>query len=146
MRPILLAVSGIPTTGEGTQRRVDVLAAMRWIRKFPPDHAVIERAGVMPGQGIASGFRYGRAVGALEAVAQGLLIPLTQVEPAAWKAFHGLLKAEKEDSRQKAIAVFHGAADKFNLRTEHGKAEAALIAYYGLMKMRNVAPIRTAQA
>ena len=41
VRPTLLAVGDIPTTGDKAKRRVAVAATLEWIRKFPPDHARI---------------------------------------------------------------------------------------------------------
>src|SRR5262249_36433339 len=56
----------IPTTGVGAKERVDVLAIRAWIRLHQPQHAFIERAQAFPKQGSSSGFKYGRAVGAIE--------------------------------------------------------------------------------
>ena len=136
MRPTLLAVSEIPIFGEDAKRRVYVRGVMKFIRKFPPQVAYIERAGVFPGQGIASGFLYGRAVGALEATVQGLMIPLTPVEPRAWKRAYGLVKANKEESRQLALELFPSFKEEFGRKKDHGVAEAALIAWYGCTQMR----------
>lgn len=129
----LIAVSDIPTTGEKAKRRVDVAAVLRFLTQQEIHHAFIERAQAMPDQGASSGFIYGRAVGALEACVEGMQIPLTVVEPTAWKKAHGLIKAEKEDSRQRALRLFPASADFFSLRKDHGRAEASLLAWYGIM-------------
>lgn len=139
MRPTLLAASEIPVWGEDAKRRVDVRAVMKFIRKFPPQAAYVERAGVFPGQGISSGFIYGRAVGALEAVVQGLMIPMHLVEATAWKRSCGLLRADKEASRQLAIGTFPALKAAFAKKGSHGVAEAALIAWYGC-KMTRFSP------
>ncbi len=129
----LLAVSDVPTTGEKAKRRVHVAGVLRFIRSHGvPDHAVIERGQFMPKQGGSSGFIYGRAIGALEACVEGMLIPLTIIESTAWKKAHGLIKREKEDSRQRAIKLFPGAPD-FERKLDHNRAEAVLIAWYGLL-------------
>jgi hypothetical protein len=39
----------------------------------------------MPNQGASSGFKYGGAVGAIEAVLACCEIPMTGIEPSAWK-------------------------------------------------------------
>lgn len=135
VRPTCLGVADIPTTGDKAKRRVNVAALLAWIRLNPPDHAYIERAQSMPDQGSSSGFIYGRAVGALEACIQGLLIPLTIIEPTAWKKAHSLVGRDKEDSRQRAIMLFPNAAG-FERKMDHGRAEAALIAWYGCMLSR----------
>ena len=66
--PHLVDAIDIPVTGVGAKERVDVLAIRTWIAQHAPQHALIERAQAMPKQGVSSGFKYGRAVGAIEAV------------------------------------------------------------------------------
>jgi crossover junction endodeoxyribonuclease RuvC len=129
----LLAVADVPTTGEKAKRRIHVAGVLKFIRSHGvPDHAVIERAQAMPDQGASSGFVYGRAVGALEACIEGLLIPHTVVESTSWKKAHGLIKRQKEDSRQRAIKLFPGCPG-FERKLDHNRAEAALLAWYGLL-------------
>lgn len=142
-RPELLGVTDIPTTGADAKRRVDVASILEWVREFEPHHAFIERAQAMPDQGASSGFHYGRAVGALEACIEGLMIPLTVIESTAWKKLHGLIKPSdvdkatwsknvKENSRQRALRLFPGT-EAFSRKKDHNRAESALIAYYGLV-------------
>jgi crossover junction endodeoxyribonuclease RuvC len=129
--PRLVDVVDIPTVGSGAKTRVDVLAIRTWIEPHQPDHAVIERAGVMPKQGIASGFKYGRAVGAIEAVIACTGTPMTIAEPSMWKRRAGLYGADKEQSRQRALQLFPSAHALLARKKNHGKAEAALIALHG---------------
>src|SRR4029077_12738292 len=98
--PRIIDAIDIPTIGTGAKTRVDVLAIKKWLEAHQPDHAAIERAGVMPRQGIASGYRYGRAVGASEATVALCETPLTIVEPSVWKRRMGLYGTDKETSRQ----------------------------------------------
>jgi hypothetical protein len=88
----------------------------------------------MPKQGASSGYKYGRAVGAIEAVIACCEVPLN-VEPSMWKKFHNLHKASgqtatevKEASRQRALQLFPAAHCLISRRMDHGRAEAALIA------------------
>jgi crossover junction endodeoxyribonuclease RuvC len=81
--PHLVDAIDIPVTGVGAKERVDVLAIRTWIAQHAPQHALIERAQAMPKQGASSGFKYGRAVGAIEAVITCCGIPLTIIEPTA---------------------------------------------------------------
>ena len=55
-------------------------------------------------------------------------IPLTIIEPTAWKKFHGLRGGEKEASRQRALMLFPSAHALLARKKDHGRAEAALIA------------------
>jgi crossover junction endodeoxyribonuclease RuvC len=82
----------------------------------------------MPKQGSSSGFKYGRAVGAIEAVLACCEIPTTIVEPTAWKKFHGLRGGDKESGRQRALQLFPSAHALLCRKRDHGRGEAALIA------------------
>ena len=104
--PQLVDAIDIPVVGTGAKERVDVIAIRTWIMKHAPQHALIERAQAMPKQGASSGFKYGRAVGALEAMLACCEIPMTIVEPSAWKKFHRLRGGDKETSRQRALQLF----------------------------------------
>lgn len=56
----------IPVIGSGAKERVDVAAVRNWVQLHRPALGLIERAQAMPRQGSSSGFKYGRATGALE--------------------------------------------------------------------------------
>ena len=135
----ILAALDIPTTGEGPKRRVDVNLISRFLAKVQPQRAFIERAQAMPKQGASSGFNYGRAVGALEAAILCANVPLTIIEARTWKHAIGLHKSEKEESRQKAIQLFPKYSNLFERKKDHGRAEAALIAYYATQVLNNPA-------
>jgi crossover junction endodeoxyribonuclease RuvC len=126
--PRVIDAIDIPVTGVGAKERVDVLAIRTWIQAHTPDHAAIERAQAMPKQGASSGFKYGRAVGALEAVLACCEIPMTIIEPTAWKKFHQLRGSDKEAGRQRALQLFPAAHALFARKKDHGRGEAALIA------------------
>ena len=130
--PQLVDAIDIPVTGVGAKEGVNVLAIHDWIVQHAPAHAFIERAQAMPKQGASSGFKYGRAVGAIEAVIACCGIPLTIVEPTAWKKFHGLRGGDKESGRQRALQLFPTAHELLARKKDHGRAEAALIALFGL--------------
>jgi crossover junction endodeoxyribonuclease RuvC len=129
--PQLVDAIDIEVTGVGAKERVDAIALRTWIERHRPDHAVIERAQAMPKQGASSGFKYGRAVGAIEAAVALCRIPLTIIEPSMWKKFHSLRGGEKEASRQRALQLFPTAHALLARKRDHGRAEAALIALIG---------------
>ena len=108
-----------------------MLALRGWILAHRPQHAFIERAQAMPKQGASSGYKYGRAVGAIEAVIACCEVPLTLVEPSAWKMFHRLRGGDKDGGRQRALQLFPAAHALFARKKDHGRAEAALIALAG---------------
>jgi crossover junction endodeoxyribonuclease RuvC len=129
--PDVVDIIDIPVVGVGAKERVDVLALRTWIQQHQPQHAFIERAQAMPRQGASSGFKYGRAVGALEGVVACCEVPLTVVGPSAWKKFRQLRGGDKEAGRQRALQLFPGAHALLARKKDHGRAEAALIALAG---------------
>lgn len=91
---------------------------------------IIEQVGGMPGQGIASTSKFMRATGCIEAVASLMLYPVHFVTPQCWKKHHSLIKAPKAASLAMARAMWPAAPLK--LAKHHGRAEALLMAFYGL--------------
>lgn len=130
--PRLVEAVDVPVIGTNAKERVDAIAIRAWISKHDIQHAFIERAQAMPKQGSSSGFKYGRAVGAIEAAIALSGIPVTIVEPSVWKRFHKLPGKEKEASRQRALEIFPASYALLARKLDHGRAEAALVALYGL--------------
>jgi Holliday junction resolvasome RuvABC endonuclease subunit len=95
-----------------------------------PEHIAVEEVGVRPGQGISSSGKFMRAAGAIEAVAALTGAQVRLVRPQVWKAYHGLLKTEKQDSLRMARLIWPDAPLK--LAKHHGRADALLMALWGL--------------
>ena len=129
--PTLTVTIDIPTVGAGAKERVDPLAIRTLIIEHRPQIAFIERGGSMPRQGVASAFKYGRAIGAIEAVITCCEIPLSVIEPSIWKRYYKLHGKDKEGARQRALQLFPSAHAALARKKDHGRAEAALIALYG---------------
>jgi crossover junction endodeoxyribonuclease RuvC len=131
--PQVVNVTDIPVAGSGARERVDAAWLCGLLTKHKPAHAYVERAQAMPEQGSSSGFKFGRATGAIEAVLACCEVPMTIVEPAAWKKFHHLRGRDKEASRLRALQLFPGKHVHVLLqrRRDHGRAEAMLIALAG---------------
>ena len=132
--PRLVDAIDIPVTGVGAK---DVWTCSRSAPGFSriTRNALIERAQAMPKQGASSGFKYGRAVGALEGVLACCEIPMTIVEPSAWKKFYRLRGGDKEGGRQRALQLFPAAHAWLARKKDHGRADAALVALYGAHQM-----------
>lgn len=114
----------VPTVGVKAKQRVDVIAVQKWLLQHAPRHAYLERSQAMPAQGASSGFKYGVAIGMLFATVMLCGIPLTIVEPAAWKRGLKLRGREKEASRQRALELFPEAHRFFARRKDHNRAES----------------------
>jgi crossover junction endodeoxyribonuclease RuvC len=96
-------------------------------------HAVLERVGAMPGQGVTSVFSFGRSVGIIEGVLATMLIPVDIVTPQAWQKAAGA-RGGKDGSRQRAMELFPNYAGMFIRKKDDGRADAALMAWYAATK------------
>jgi crossover junction endodeoxyribonuclease RuvC len=126
-------VADLPVVGVKAKARIDVHALADWIRSHKPGHCFIERAQAFPGQGASSGFKYGRATGAVEATVMMCGVPLTIVEASSWKKHYRLKGADKESARALAIQLHPHLASSLARVKDHGRAEALLIARFGLV-------------
>jgi crossover junction endodeoxyribonuclease RuvC len=97
--------------------------------RIRPNIAFIERAHSMPRQGVASMFNYGAAWGMVRGVLAGLQIPRAYVTPVEWKRRYG---PDKQEARLAAGRLFPSCISLFERRRDDGRAEAALLALYGV--------------
>jgi len=105
-----------------------MLSALISARK--PSTAILERVGAMPGQGSSSMYQFGRGVGMVEGVLAALHIPTEYVTPQAWqKAVNA--RSGKDGNRQRAAELFPAYAHLFARKKDDGRADAALMAYWG---------------
>jgi crossover junction endodeoxyribonuclease RuvC len=89
----------------------------------------VEKVGSMPGQGVASTFKFGQAYG----VALGFFgarYPLIHVTPVAWKRHLTLTGKDKDAARLRAIDRWPSEAAAFARKKDCGRADAALIALW----------------
>jgi len=87
--------------------------------------AVIEKVHSMPGQGVASSFKFGESYGQLTALLVALGIPYETVSPQRWqKELQCLTKGDKNITKAKAQALFP------QMKITHAIADALLIATY----------------
>lgn len=93
-------------------------------------HAFVERQQAYPGQGVSTSFQTGRRFGVVLGVIAALDIPMTLVSPAKWKAATKTPK-DKDGARARASQLMPGMSKFWSLKKNHGRAEAALIAWYG---------------
>jgi crossover junction endodeoxyribonuclease RuvC len=130
--PRLIDTIDIPVIGTGAKERVDAIALRTWLLGHTPDRAFVERAGAMPGQGVSSTFKFGRAAGAIDAIIAACEILVEIIEAAVWKRALRLRGRDKEASRQYALQLFPSAHGLLARKKDHQRAEAALIAVFGI--------------
>jgi hypothetical protein len=122
--------------GGKSKREVDPHGLANLIVKWASanDHAFVERVGAMPGQGVSSMFALGKGFGIILGVLAALAVPYTVVDPRIWKKALGV-PAEKDGARARASQLMPKAAGQWPLKKHDGRAEAALIALYGMRKL-----------
>jgi Holliday junction resolvasome RuvABC endonuclease subunit len=136
--PQVLAAIDVPTIGVKAKERVDVIALQEWLLQHGPTRALVERAQAMPRQGSSSGFKYGRAVGAIETAIMLCGIPLEITEASGWKRHFHLHGGDKEGARQHAVQLFPSAHEVLARRRDHNRAEAILIAVFASVRAGGV--------
>ena len=146
----------VPMTGEKGESdwRVDVMALVDIIQTWGISHATIEKVWAMPsrpddvtgerrGMGVASAFKFGVAFGDLRTTVRCCGFEPRFVVPTKWKKFYGLKGPDKEDSRQLALELFPQAAQWLERKKDEGRAEAMLIARYGVHEHEQDAEIES---
>ena len=94
------------------------------------EHVFLEKAQVMPKQGISSSGRYMMAYGIVRGVLAALRIPYTLVTPQRWKkAMMADMPKNKGASIIAASRLF--PAVKLSRKKDHGRADAILLCEFG---------------
>lgn len=123
------------------RRRIDAMALMELVRKLAPAGesvlAVIENVHPFPGSRNSP-----QATGSLmdsrariETVLELARITVHAIEPLAWKRLYNLAGKEKADSIVTARTLYPSMADGLRLAKHHNRAEALLLAHFGLRKL-----------
>lgn len=122
---------------KASKREYDTPALVRLIRDLAPDHAYLEKAQSMPGQGVASMFSIGNGYGIQRGILAALAIPHTLVHPRTWQTvlFRDLPKSDTKAMSPIVCGRLWPAVDwraSQRCRIAHdGLTDAALIAEYG---------------
>lgn len=99
-----------------------------------PAYAFLERAQAFPRMGGSGAFNYGANYGCYRGILATLGIPLTLASPAKWKQVLRVSK-DKDMCRRRASELFPRHAEHFARKKDDGRAEAALIAWYGALQL-----------
>lgn len=108
---------------------IDAVAFARALQDMKVAHVIVENVHSMPGQGVASTFKFGMGCGIIHGVCGALRLPMSLVTPNQWKAYYNL-KADKEQARERAIRAWPEFHDRLERRKDVNRAEALLIGYY----------------
>lgn len=118
-----VTVTDMPDTTAGL---VDLVAALPVLRI-----CTIEKPYYPKVIGVANVAKIATAYGKIIALLHQRGIPLNEVRPSGWKASLNLGKS-KSASRELASQIFPDAAHQWSRVKDDGRAEAALIAWYGM--------------
>ena len=130
-------VRDMPTITVRGRGQITAAGVVDAIVALNPDHVVIEQVGVMPRQGIASGFNFGYGAGILEGVVAALSRPLTMVRPNRWKQ-EAAVPTDKNAARQMASRLWPDQSHLFARVRDDGRAEAALLAKWFFVRDRKL--------
>jgi len=106
------------------------LSEMLYLYSGRDCHVYCERVGAVTGQGVTSVFSFGRSFGMIEGILAAFKMPVTFVPPATWVKAVGRGQG-KDASRARAMELFPSDQDQFKRVKDDGRADAALIAYWG---------------
>lgn len=130
-----LMIYDMPTRPRANGRREvcpNVTAA--YLSKFFPRYrgiCVIEKVAAMTGrEDSASSFQFGRSFGICLGALAGVNISALEVRPAVWKGKMNLTR-NKRDSLELACKTFPRHKKYFTRVKDNGRAEAALLAFFG---------------
>ena len=127
----ILGLYDMPVLQSGKTKEVDVSTLQTILKSQKISHLFIEKAQSMPGNGGRHMFNYGGSYFTVRTLVYMLNIPMTIISPVRWKReLLGDMSKDKESSIVRAIQLF--PMFKPLRKKDHGKAEALLIAYYGL--------------
>lgn len=131
----LVSVHDMPTltieSNKKAKRQVSAPMLAAIIGQIKPDHAYVEKPASRPGQSVVAMFGFGRSLGVVEGVLAALQVPCTYVAPATWTKAIG--KAQGKDaSRHRAMELFPEYQQLFKRVMDDGRAEASLIAVWGI--------------
>lgn len=134
----ILKVADVPIVkarARGNEVNLPALADIlyKWghiAQSTPLTAAYIERNSVRPREGISSAQKNGLTAGILLGCTVVYCRNIIRPTPNQWKKAIGLT-ADKDYSRTRAIETFPDYHKLFARKKDHGRAEAAMLAYYG---------------
>lgn len=136
-----LTIVDMPThqlmRGGKNKFELDPHALHKLLMPYKLSSVYLEQVNSMPGQGVSSVFAFGKTYGIIIGVLAANGLPYTFVTPQTWKK-KLQVPASKDAARARASQLLPAHADKWKLVKHDGRAEAALIAYYGWLQERGV--------
>jgi len=120
------------------KREVDAVKLANMLGETVIGHAFVEQVNAMPGQGTSSMFAFGKSYGIVIGILAARGVPMTFVAPKTWKKALGV-PASKDGARARASQLMPTNSWLWPLVKHDGRAEAALIAYWGVRTLNSIA-------
>jgi crossover junction endodeoxyribonuclease RuvC len=117
--------------GKRERRTLDLASLRRFLAITEIDHVMVEQVAARPGQGVTSMFTFGFTTGAITGLLAGIGLPYSQVLPRQWQR-HAGCGPSSDAARKRAGELYPAAAPLLNLKKHGGRADAILIARYGV--------------
>lgn len=124
--------------GRGDKNAVSPTGVAVLMKHLAADYVYVEDVWSSPQMGVTSAFNFGRGLGIVLGASASSAI-LTLVKPTEWKARTGTPK-DKNQARRRAQQLFPCAFDLFKRVKDDGRAEAAILCFYGLFLNRMTPP------
>jgi crossover junction endodeoxyribonuclease RuvC len=124
--------------GRGDKNAVSPTGVGLVVKHYTPDYCFIEDVWSSPQMGVTSAFNFGRGLGIVLGATAACGI-LTLVRPQEWKSATKTPK-DKNEARRRAQQLFPCAYALFARVKDDGRAEAAILAFYGLLTMKMIPP------
>lgn len=130
-RDSLIEIFDMPVSGKEVDAAILARRLEEWIAAADGAlRVLVEHQQAYPGQGVSTSFQTGRRFGLVLGVVAALNVPVDTVSPTKWKNATKTPK-DKDGARARASQLMPESAGLWPLKKHHGRAEAALIAYYG---------------
>ena len=117
--------------GAKAKKHISAQGVAAAIKELNPTHAIVEKVGAMPNQGVSSMFTFGRAAGIIEGALAALNVPVTYVTPQTWIKATGCGKG-KDAIRHRCMELNPEHQHLFARVKDSGRADATMMAIYGM--------------
>lgn len=138
----LLSVDDVPVlearrASGKIKRSVDAYELSRLIDSLSKHIGIVmlEQVGVRPGEGAVGAFSFGEGYGLIRGICCANFLRVELVTPQVWKRAMGV-KGDKDESRARASQLMPTNCGLWPLKKHDGRAEAALIALYGVRHLQ----------
>lgn len=125
----------VPVGKSKTRKEVDGRSIAAFVMGYDPDDipvAYIEDVWSLPTDGHVGAFSFGDKYGTVKGVLSAFDIDMFRVRPQTWKV-KMKTPTDKDGARKRACVLFPNHTDLFARGKDDGRAEAAIIALYGLI-------------